>query len=184
MIALCHLEGRLFAPVLREVLRQAPGLRTLTQPQGDEGAYCQDLLELWLRGGDLLIVEGDVLPPAGAIAGLLACPRPWCAHAVWTGQRYDPYTLGLVRFAAEVTYQQQYALAAWTYGGERGRPRSILEGPDARIANRLRWAGFQLHVHAPPAVHLRYPSDPGLSSRLPGYRPREPAGVVDVRRPG
>lgn len=184
LVALCCVDGRLCWEVESELERQAPGHQLVLQPRGDPYAYARDLSRLWAEGRPLVVVEGDVLPPEGAIPQLLECPEPWCAHELWTGERYDRYTLGLVKFSAELTERPELAARAWRDPRGEGGWRSILRSLDVAIAGALMAAQLEQHLHQPPAVHLRYASDPLLTSRLPGYRPRSWEAEGDPRRPG
>lgn len=85
--------------------------------------YADYVRTLWAGLGDLVIVEGDSIPPPGSLAGLLECPAPWCTHQSWVGERYLEDTLGLARFSAALQRFRPYladeALSKPIFWGDR-----------------------------------------------------------------
>lgn len=71
-------------------------------PATDGYAYADLLRRLWRERGDLVVVEHDVIPPADAIAHLVACRQPWCTHPHWVSTKYVDDSLGLARFSSEL----------------------------------------------------------------------------------
>lgn len=185
--------------------------------------YADFVRVAWRGPGDLVIVEGDVVPPPGAIEALLDCERPWCSHPSWVGDRYLDDTLGLVKFSAGLReVLPRLAESALTGQGWRWGPRnrgledfrprkhlgvvplddSVLgvwpelagtasemayePGTDAhpkaidmRLAYELSKARVALHVHQPPARHLRYENDPTSPPKQPVDR--RPGSVLQAR---
>ena len=128
-----------------------------------------------------MVLEGDVVPPPGAVMGLLSCSKPWCVHEVWTGERYDARTLGLAKFSGELVLELEgWPRRALFPGHQRGRLVHV-QSVDVALALYLERQGVRPHVHRPPAVHLRYENDPLLRARLPGYRPPPEPPAPDVR---
>lgn len=182
LVALCYLRGRLFERVEWALAEQAPDYQPWPDVPGDPHSYPRHLARLLSAGRDLIICEGDVLPAPGSIGQLLDCPSPWCAFSLWLGERYTDDTLGLCRFSGSLVHDYPgwpwRALLAPPSRGGLVHVRSV----DAAISRWLRSRGLRPHRHDPPPLHLRYPSDPLLSTRLPGYRPPDRGGVEDVRR--
>lgn len=99
LVVICHLAGRLFPEVEAAVAEQHPSYaRHVDQPHPLR-TYADFVRLAWAGLGDLVIVEGDSIPPPGAIPGLLTCRELWCTHPSWVGDRYLDNTLGLVRFS-------------------------------------------------------------------------------------
>lgn len=206
---ICALRGRLFPEVEAATAEQHPDYALHLDEPYPLCTYADFMRVAWKGPGDLVIVEGDSIPPEGAIPALLGCPRPWCSHPSWVGDRYLDNTLGLVKFSAGLR-ETLPQLAEWALTGQRWRwgPRnrgledfnpaqhlgqvkideSVLRvwpslaeivyemalnpGTDAhpkaidmRLAYELTKARIGLHVHQPPALHLRYANDPGLDPR-------------------
>ncbi len=73
-------------------LRPWADLHTVSAPDGDRRSY-PDALAAAVRlaglcGDPLLLLEGDKVPHAGALAGMAACPHPVCvgAYPLWPAQ--------------------------------------------------------------------------------------------------
>lgn len=211
LVVICHLAGRLFHEVEAALAAQYPAYAVHTDQPYPLCTYADFMRVAWRGPGDLVIVEGDSVPPAGSIARLLECGRPWCSHPSWVGDRYLSDTLGLVKFSAGLREVLPH-LAEWALTGQRWRwgprnrglenfqPRphlgevpiddSVLRvwpelagiahemalepGTDAhpkaidmRLGYELAKARVGLHVHQPPAPHLRYPNDPARVATPP-----------------
>lgn len=222
LVVICALRDRLFGEVEEAVAAQWPDYATHLDEPYPLATYADFMRVAWRGPHDLVIVEGDSVPPPGSIQALLDCDFPWCSHPSWVGDRYLNDTLGLVKFSLGLRSALPN-LAEWALTGQRWRwgprnrglenftPRphlglvpideSVLKvwpqlaeeayelalhpGTDAhpkaidmRLGYELTKARIPLHVHQPPARHLRYPNDPatiaiqragGRSSRaLPG----------------
>lgn len=87
------------------MLSQWPATEFRLTSRRDPFAYASLLRDLWREAGDLVICEGDVVPPPGAIAQLLSCSDDWCTHPHWVGERYALDTFGLVKFSADLRRQ-------------------------------------------------------------------------------
>jgi hypothetical protein len=147
----------------------------LADPGG--GMFYADLLRrLYHEPGDLIIVEQDVVPPPGALRGLLDCPGLWCGHRLPFEGKLNYGTLGLARFSAELKRLLpllfDYALArppwlrqmvclkpgepnAFASHDPRDWPSTVgWPWCDSLILRELETRGAHWHEHSPPVEHL------------------------------
>lgn len=214
LVVICALKGRLFPEVEAAVAEQFPGYAVHLDEPYPLCTYADFVRTVWAGLGDLVIVEGDVIPPPGSLAGLLACGELWCSHPSWVGDRYLDDTLGLVKFSRRLQanhpwladialtrglwrrnrynrgledfeprrhlgYVQIEPMVArvWPELVRRAMARVYEEGTtahpkaiDMRLSYELGKARVPLHVHQPPAEHLRYANDPATIARRPAGR--------------
>lgn len=220
LVVICALRGRLFPEVEAAVGEQYPDYAIHTDEPYPLCTYADFVRTIWAGLGDLVIVEGDSIPPPGSISRLLECDHPWCAHPSWVGDRYLNDTLGLVRFSqglqetlpkfadsalAKPMFRSQRhnrgledfnpraylgeveiedsVLRVWPELVGRSRERALEPGTtahpkaiDMRLGQDLRARGVRLHVHEPPAPHLRYLNDPAWLTKWPASLPLDQAG--------
>lgn len=139
---------RPFPQVVEEVCKQWPAAVLRTDDMSEPFGYLDWLRLAWGGMGDLVNVEGDVLPPPGAIHSLLECEREWCSYPLWLGTRFVFDSLGLTKFsrALQLRLPQVMEVAAL-----RAKP-----GP----------------------VHFKARTPPALPRRLVGVVPVPAAAVV------
>ena len=117
-------------------------------------AYYAALLDIWAAGETFAVLEHDVVCRPDVIAGLDACPEPWCLYGyadmchpecqeAWRNQ------LGCTRFRAELIRAVPDAVASiprdmWDW-------HNVCDG----LGENLRAAGFTHHWHSPPVEHHR-----------------------------
>jgi hypothetical protein len=128
----------------------------------DDWDYARLFTRLWRRGQTFVLVEHDILPPAGFPESLLDCPEPYCGHYYRLGRRLGG-TLGCVKFAADLIAEHSnlsFDCPWWELDGQ--------------VVAALGIEDF--HVHQPPAVHLHADgviptADPyvWIEERRPGY---------------
>lgn len=94
-----HTEDGVVWIVQQELLYQGAEIDPLLTERRARFSYAQGLRERWTGVRDLVVCEADVEPAAGSLAELRECPHDWCVFRIWTGQRFDTDTLGLVRFS-------------------------------------------------------------------------------------
>ncbi|MHB8490616.1 MAG: hypothetical protein ACYDA6_00155 [Solirubrobacteraceae bacterium] len=121
-------------------------------------AYCALLCDLWAAGDGFLLVEHDIELHDRVLPELQACPEPWCTFpypgAGWA-QTGDPLlydSLGCTRFSSALLAAEPdvMAEAARASGGlEPGDWRHM----DVSLNPRLRWRGYEPHVHWPAVAH-------------------------------
>src|SRR5579859_1112290 len=181
-----HVPGMLRSRTRLAVLEQA-GTAAVFIPDPGGGFYYADLLRrLWRELGPLVIVEQDVVPPPGSIAGLLGCPQLWCGHMLPAPGRLISQSFGLVKFSAELKARlpllmdTAMARPPW-YRTRRclkaGEPNLFPEGREAEWPSTVAWpscdiylgrdlmaSGVEWHRHEPPVEHLHWdPPEPGLN---------------------
>lgn len=226
LVVVCALRGRLFGEVIEALEAQWPAYAVHLDEPHPLASYADFVRVAWKGPDDLVIVEGDSIPPEGSIARLLECPEPWCSHPSWVGDRYLDNTLGLVKFSyglrSTLPYLAEIALTVGSYrigGRNRGlgdfeparhlglveiepsvakvwpelreaayemrlnpgtsaHPKAI----DMRLVYELLKAKIRVHVHQPPAPHLRYANDPNLTARQRESALARP-GVRGLTRP-
>jgi hypothetical protein len=182
--------------------------------------YADFVRTIWQGLGDIVIVEGDSIPPPGAIRGLLDCEHVWCSHPSWVGDRYLHNTLGLVKFSLGlqsvlpgladealsrphdfgrhhdrglgwekpnrhlgVVPVEPSVLAIWPELAGLANERALLPGTtihpkaiDMALNRVLEIRKVPVHVHQPPAPHLRYGNDPAWNARWPASLSPRAAG--------
>jgi hypothetical protein len=100
----------------------------------------------------VVIVEHDIVPPAGAVRALLDCPRDWCAHEYRMG-RWFGTGLGLTKLSGAIMARTPTAVSRIL---PQHRSWSAL---DSLVLATLARNGEEEHVHQPPAEHLHYGED-------------------------
>lgn len=102
MVVMPHTETGLMPQAWAALIGQYPDAMHVVTSCRNPFDYADLVRQLWRRDGDLIICEGDTVPPPGAIAGLLSCPDEWCTHPHWMGDHYGLESFGLVRFSHEL----------------------------------------------------------------------------------
>ncbi|TAM68315.1 MAG: hypothetical protein EPN50_05060 [Chloroflexota bacterium] len=144
----------------------------IEHPADDPLAYLHLVADLWRSGDDVLLIEQDAIVSSVHIAGIEACPAPWCIVAA-------PYP--------DPTGANGYVLtgACWRARGTltRAHPEiaDLLDGRPWWQFDRVLHAGLMLAgevpcPHGPPLIHLarrsaacvvcRGPIAPAWGSRL------------------
>jgi hypothetical protein len=95
-----HTEAGIRDEVKQTLLDQGATIAPILTPTRERFSYGDALRRAWTGKRDIIICEADVVPPPGAIERLNSCSEPWCSHPIWTGERYDERTTGLVRWSA------------------------------------------------------------------------------------
>lgn len=111
-------------------------------------AYHALLSELWAAGGSFLVVEHDIEIGAHVVPEAEACPEPWCAWPYVVGSSREGFiesSLGCTRFSAEILTAVPDLMSML--------PVRDWRRLDCEMSPRLRAAGFEPHVHAPPVLH-------------------------------
>lgn len=101
---------------------------------------------LWEEDETFVVVEHDVVPHAGALEELLACPSDWCAFPYDCGG-LEMTGLGCTKFSAALTGRQPDVLSR-IVPDQRG-----WNGLDAVVLGELRRRGEREHVHSPAVGH-------------------------------
>ena len=108
----------------------------------------------WTKPGDLIIVEQDIVPPAGAIDAMVKCERPWCSHSYYCNNPMPAYGLGLCRFTWAIK-QIHPTLGEQAARDFRGNARRMhWMNLNERIIDLMNHWGITVHLHEPFAEHL------------------------------
>lgn len=94
-----HTEAGIHDEVRQALTDQGATIVPVLTPARDRFSYGDALRRAWTGKRDIIVCEADVVPPEGAIEQLADCTEVWCSHAIWTGDRYDERTIGLVRWS-------------------------------------------------------------------------------------
>jgi len=98
-VVMVYVEDGLEQAAWEELQRQWVHAQLRLTTRRDRYAYADTIRMLWPAPGELVVVEQDVIPPAGSIWALLNCTARWCTHRAWTGHRFHDDTLQLARFS-------------------------------------------------------------------------------------
>lgn len=128
---------------------------------GDEFAYWRAISDRWTGESALMVVEGDMVVPAGAAASFERCQKAWCTYAYTVNQvgyidaaepvRLGYDSLGIAKFSALLQREARFV------------PRTGWRRLDVVVRDYLMTLGGRLppgvfglaHVHG-VARHLRY----------------------------
>jgi hypothetical protein len=121
-------------------------------------SYWELVEELWMAEADSIVLEEDVLPPAGLVEDMWACTEPWCTGTFgrWrVGTPWGPKmlwsdaSLGLVKYGAiRRLVPDAMEQAAKLFPARRWT--ELDQGVEV-----LGLRGHSAHLHLPHAVHLR-----------------------------
>lgn len=153
LVVVPYVAGMLHPATDLEVRAQFPEARFFELPRKRDGAYAELVEALWRTGRTFVIVEQDIVPPQGAISGLIECPWVWCGHPYVVGDRTPAVMLGLTKFAGVLTRSDpglaKRALDRRRDPGGWVHWRSV----EARLASDLGRSRRHPHVHLPAAAH-------------------------------
>ena len=112
-------------------------------------SYWYLLAELWEARETVILVEHDVVPAAGTLDAMAACPHDWCACEYRCGDLYMT-ALGCTKFSGDLMERNPDVVnrilsRAWN-------------GLDGQIVATLHMHGETEHVHGPAAWHLKWES--------------------------
>ena len=149
-----YVDGMLRGDTADAVLAQAPAARLVPIDPDDPYAYGRTLTRVAAESLDLIVVEQDVIPPPGAIAGLLACPDGWCGHRVDCGNGPADATLGLAKFGRQLLRRHPDLFVRAAGRGKVGPCRVPWNALDGWVRHVMRAWGVTWHAHSPDAPHL------------------------------
>ena len=115
----------------------------------DDFAYGRALARLWSRGGELIVVEHDIVPWPGAISAISGCDAPWCAYQFPPNPQQLEWALGCLRVSERIVRAHPDAPQVW-----EGEPWYRL---DAKVIQALVAASGRgdPHLHEPPLAQLK-----------------------------
>lgn len=152
------MDGMLRAETVDAVLAQAPDAGFTQIDPADRYGYARAFVRWWGFGGGLIIVEQDVVPAAGTLAGLWACPEPWCGVRIDCGRGPVGETLGVAKFSPEIMRAQPDFAARAAGRGKAGGVTAPWNALDGWVRHQMRNRSVSWHEHSPDATHLHaYP---------------------------
>lgn len=133
---------------------QRQGAKLVGMDLRDNRNYWRWLAGEWTVDADTVVVEHDIVPAAGVVEEMLACPQPWCVspYPIAIGYLLTE-GLGCTKFSAGLKAQHIDVLTSAGLIDDDGQPRYTWRRLDTRIARVLTRLGFRPHEHA-PSEHL------------------------------
>lgn len=157
-----YVEGMLHDETRRAVL--AAGWVTTWHciDPGDPGAYARLIERLWGHQETFVVVEQDVVPPAGAIGELIDCPHLWCSHCYDDLSYQRVPMLGLAKFCGDLLTGTAEVAATVLRDSARHQELVHWRQLNERLVAHLGARGIHWHRHIPDAAHHhREPRAPG-----------------------
>jgi hypothetical protein len=134
--------------------RYLPGWESAQLPADDPTAYHHLLAGAWARGGDLLIVEHDMVVHADVLPQFEDCPEIWCGFE-YLVDTCPVVALGCTRFRAELLTAEPDLFESVGLISDDGFPHAKhFLRLDARMDAELRRRGHAAHKHLPRVQHL------------------------------
>ena len=136
-----------YTRILPEVRDALPLTAEWTNVSDADESYWYLLAELWEARETVILVEHDVVPAAGTLDAMAACPHDWCACEYRCGDLYMT-ALGCTKFSGDLMERNPDVVnrilsRAWN-------------GLDGQIVATLHMHGETEHVHGPAAWHLKW----------------------------
>lgn len=120
----------------------------------DPYAYGALFAEWWVKPGDLIIVEQDIVPPPDSIDKMVRCEALWCSHQYHCNTDTPAYGLGLCKFA-DAAKRYHPTLGEQAARNYLGHARQMhWHGLNERIIALMAHWGHNVHLHDPIAQHL------------------------------
>ena len=173
-----YVDGMLDGRTVSAVLAQAPAARLVPIDPDDPYAYGRTLTRVAAESWDLVVVEQDVVPPPGAIAGLLACPDGWCGHHIDCGNGPADATLGLAKFGRQLLRRHPDLFVRAAGRGKVGPARVPWNALDGWVRHIMRAWGVTWHPHNPEALHLHDYSELGRNITRVAAQPGRVGGAI------
>lgn len=109
-------------------------------------AYGRMIADLWREGEGFILFEHDIVPWAGAVMQLAACPEAWCTHA-YPGTQALFMSIGVTKISSGAIAAHPQLYAAWE--------GQFWGAVDAHMIPALH-SCYALHGHWPPFRHTRF----------------------------
>jgi hypothetical protein len=123
----------------------------------EDGAYGRVLDQFWDIGGDLLVIEQDMVPTHYQIASILACPEPWCTTPYHYGDGRYIASLGFAKFSHDLRQAHPAAAILASRDNKGVAYRAHWKSISENLARQLtRWHVPQ-HQHEGHVTHLHFP---------------------------
>lgn len=164
MILAPYVWGMLHKDTEEALLKHAPDVVEWVEiDKDDHQHYSRVLRDAWLREGELIIVEHDIVINDQVLPGFKGCSQPWCGNPYPVGYALL-VALGCTRFSAHLKHAlpglMDEAAAIELDGGNV--PAGDWRRMDIRIGAALEAHGHQRHWHQPPVEHRHsyFPAQP------------------------
>lgn len=158
-----YVAGMLWASTVMSVIEQGYSVELYPIERAAEHDYPRLLIDEWADPRITIIVEQDIVVPAGGLQSMANCEKPWCTLPYNISGRQETAALGCAKFDAILkdSFPDLAQRASRDHNGKGGQItwRSL----DAALAKALYAATFMPHVHTQfPARHNhRYPESKG-----------------------
>lgn len=124
---------------------------------GDPYSYARWFAAMWNNGGDLVVIEHDMVPEPIHVRRLIECEAEWCSHYYHVGQSVYTTGLGFCKFSHNLQCRLpligQYAMTSPRTRGGLVPWQGLNESIDRALVRR----GVTQHVHDGNIPHLHYP---------------------------
>jgi hypothetical protein len=154
LVCVPFVRGMLRTETFHAVGEQRKRAEFVELPAKSPTAYARLLIDKLTPERTVVIVEQDIVPPAGAINRLLQCRYAWCTYPYRHGGELKTDMLGLAKFGAWIHTLHPRWIEAALLGGVGGYMWPHWRSCDTLIARYLRHVGIEPHVHRGEAVHL------------------------------
>lgn len=150
-----YVAGMLCPQTTAAVIGYTYPVHLIPIPAEDPFRYAALMRVWWASPFNTIIVEQDMVPPAGSLDRLVMCPEPWCTLPYLISGRIETAALGTAKFSGALKEGMPdiATVAARNHNG-KGSPmtwRSL----DASLAKALYARGLHPHVHyKDQAIHL------------------------------
>ncbi len=149
-----YIRGMVRSGTRRALAFGSPAPTYVALDPADPYAYGRLVLWLWSARCTFVIIEQDMVPPVGAIRGLLDCPEPWCTHAYLVSGHRVERCLGVAKLSAALTTEHPELVRRVLCRKREGKLDVPWSSVDSYLARGLQGLGFRHHLHEPDAVHL------------------------------
>lgn len=120
----------------------------------DPYAYGRVLVKMWNEGDDLVVVEQDIVVPAGGINEMLGCFHEWCGFTYHCNQDKPAHGLGLCKFSVALQLAHpELARNAARHQGTGAEMHVPWISLNERYHAQLKACGVEFHSHG-VAEHL------------------------------
>src|ERR1035437_10546217 len=139
-----------FTNLRPETVKSVPATARFVDVGSDDQAYWRLLRDIWEARAGFIVVEHDIVPPAGFIAGLQDCSEDWCCGKYNMNGIVSP-ALGCTKFSASLLERTAGLLDGIL------RQHRHWQSLDSMIIGELHRRRFTEHVHDPAVRHLHEP---------------------------
>ena len=159
-VAVPYTSGKLRAETADAVASFDVRVQLLKLSERDPYAYGNWLAANWNTGGDLIVVEHDMVPTWMQARRMLTCEADWCGHPYHVGEGRYTTGLGFCKFSHNL--QRRRPLAGERAARSTSTRGGLVpwQGLNESIERVLTRWGERMHVHEGAIEHLHYPEVP------------------------